>query len=116
MEWIERKTWMRKRWAMLVVAGILGVGILYSLFGEVGVLNTYKIYRTQKQLEEENARLREEIADLRKKVENLRSNPSAIEDIARKDLGLVRKKENVIVLERNKDADPHPPKGRTGAP
>jgi len=116
MEPRERKAWIRKRLPVLLAAGILGIGILYTLFGEVGVLNSYKIYRTQKQLEEENARLREEIADLRKKVEDLRSNPSVIEDIARKDLGLIRKKENVIVLERNKDADPHPPKGRTGAP
>ncbi|HBO70104.1 MAG TPA: hypothetical protein DD658_08255 [Deltaproteobacteria bacterium] len=116
MEPRERKAWIRRRLPVLLAAGILGIGILYTLFGEVGVLNSYKIYRTQKQLEEENARLREEIADLRKKVEDLRSNPSVIEDIARKDLGLIRKKENVIVLERNKDADPHPPKGRTGAP
>lgn len=116
MERLERKAWIRKRLPVLIMAGILGIGILYTLFGEVGVLNSYKIYRTQRQLEEENARLRQEIADLRKKVENLRSNPSAIEDIARRELGLIGKKENVIVLERNKDADPHPPKGRTGAP
>lgn len=101
---------------MLLAAVILGATILYSIFGEVGILNTYKIHETQKQLREENDRLRKEIAELRGQVEALRSNPSTIEEIARKELGLIGKKENVIVLERNRNADIPPTKGGTGSP
>jgi len=49
-------------------------------------------------------------------VQALRSNPSAIEEIARKELGLIGKKENVIVLERNRNEDIPPPKGGTDRP
>lgn len=114
MEGRERRT--GKSISLLLAAGILGATLLYLIFGEVGIVNTYKIRETQKQLVEENDRMRQEIADLRKQVEALRSNPSAIEEIARKELGLIGKKENVIVLERNKNADIPPPKGRTGSP
>lgn len=105
-----------KRIPLLLAAIILGAAVLYSIFGEIGIVNTYKIQNTHMQLVEKNERLRQEIATLHKQVEALRSNPSAIEEIARKELGLIGKKENVIVLERNKDADLPPPKGRTDRP
>lgn len=105
-----------KKAPFLLAAVILGAAILYSVFGEVGIVNTYKIHETQKQLEKENEQLRQEIAELRRQVEALRSNPSAIEEIARKELGLIGKKENVIVLERNKNAVIPSPKGRTDSP
>lgn len=104
------------RLPFLLAAVILCAAVLYSIFGEVGIVNTYKIHETQKQLEEENVRLRREVAELRKQVEALRSNPAVIEEIARKELGLIGKKENVIVLERNKNAHIPPPKGRTDSP
>ncbi len=105
-----------KHLPLLLTVIILGAAVLYSIFGEVGIVNTVKIRATQKQLEEENDRLRQEIAKLRKEVEALRSNPSAIEEIARKELGLIGKKENVIVLERNRNANVPSPKGGTGRP
>lgn len=105
-----------KRLPLVIAAVLLAATFLYSIFGEVGIVNTYKIYETKKQLEEENDRLRKEIAELRKQVENLRSNPQAIEEIARKELGLIGKEENVIVLERNKNVDIPPAKGRADSP
>jgi len=114
MEAPEHRT--RNRLPFLLAAAILAAAILYSIFGDVGIVNTYKIHEMQKQLEKENRGLRQEVAELRTQVEALRSNPSAIEEIARKELGLIGKKENVIVLERNKDADIPPPKSRPNHP
>lgn len=110
------KSGLVKKLPALGLGAVILLGALYSVFGDVGIVSTVKIHRTQSRLEEENARLREEIAQLRKEVENLRSNPSHIEGIARRELGLIGEKENVIVLERNKDADPHSPAGRAGGP
>lgn len=112
----EQESRSGKKIPLLLAAVILGAAVLYSIFGEIGIVNTYKIHNTQIQLEEENERLRQEIAMLHQQVEDLRSNPSAIEEIARKELGLIGKKENVIVLERNKNADLPPTKGRTDRP
>ncbi len=101
----------RKHWALLVVGTLAAVAILFSLFGEVGVVNTWRMDRSQRRLAEENARLREDIGRLRAEVDRLRTNRAYIEEIARKELGLIGRKENVIVLDRKPDApstDPPP--------
>jgi cell division protein FtsB len=74
--------------------------LLFSLFRETGIVGTWKLYRTHRQVLEENAKLREENRRLHEEVEQLRTNPSYIEEIARKELGLIGEKENVIVLDR----------------
>lgn len=97
----------------LLVAGVLGgAAVLFSIFGEVGILSSWRMDRSRRQLAEENARLREDIARLHAEVDRLRTNRAYIEEIARKELGLIGREERVIVLERNQDAPPrHPPPG-----
>ncbi|MGE5189662.1 MAG: FtsB family cell division protein [Gemmatimonadota bacterium] len=96
----------------VVVAGALvGTAVLVSLFGEVGILSTWRMDRSRDRIMEENAELRTDIARLRAEVDRLRTSPAHIEEIARKELGLIGKRENVIVLERDQDAptrDPGP--------
>lgn len=116
MDYAE-KTWVRRRWPVLVIGGMVLVAVLFSVFGEVGIVSTFNLKAKEKQLVAENARLREENEQLRKEVEKLRSNPSYIEEIARKELGLMGKKEIVIPLDRKKDApSPPAPGGKTGRP
>ena len=98
----------------LIVGIIAAAALLFSVFSEVGILSTWRMGRNQRQLAEENARLREDNARLRAEVDKLRTNPAYIEEIARKELGLIGKKENVIVLERKQDDPPrNPPPGGT---
>ncbi|NJD62268.1 MAG: septum formation initiator family protein [Deltaproteobacteria bacterium] len=108
---MEQATGIRLRRRLpLLIAGAVALGLLlFSLFREMGIVGTWKLYQTQKQTLEENARLRDENRRLRKEVENLKTNPSYIEDIARKELGLIGEKENVIVLDPKKDAAAVPP-------
>jgi len=113
----ENKPSPMKRWPVLVVGGMVLLAILYSLFGEVGIISTLDLRAKQKGLIAENSRLRAENEQLRGEVEKLRSNPSYIEEIARKELGLMGKKEIVIPLDRNKDAaSPTASGGKTGHP
>lgn len=97
---------IRKRLPLLIVGIIALAAVLFSVFSEVGLLSTWRMDRKQKQLSEENAGLREENAQLRAEIDRLRTNPAYIEEIARRELGLIGKQENVIVLERKKDAPP----------
>lgn len=69
----------------------------------MGIAETWKLFRTRERILTENRMLREENQRLQQEVEKLRTNPSVIEEIARKELGLVHKKENVIVLDRKKE-------------
>ena len=99
---------------LLVAGGIAVLLLLFSLFREMGIVGTWKLYRTHKQALEENVKLRDENRRLQEEVEKLRTNPSYIEEIARKELGLIGEKENVIVLDRKKDGPVSPP-GRKGS-
>lgn len=110
----EQKTWLKKGWPALVFGGLVLLAILYSVFGDVGVIGTLRLYGKEKQLIAENAKLREENEKLRQEVEKLRSNASYIEEIARRELGLMGKKEIVIPLERDKEggATPAPRSGK----
>ena len=107
----ERKPWLRKRWPVAVIGGMALLAFLYLVFGEVGVISTLNLRAKETQLIAENAKLREENALLRHEVEQLRSNPSYIEEIARRELGLMGKKEIVIPLDRKKDEVSRPLSG-----
>ena len=101
----------------LIAGGVAVLLLLFSLFREMGIVGTWKLYRTHRQVIEENTKLRDENRRLQQEVEKLRTNASYIEEIARKELGLIGEKENVIVLEQKKDAPAaSPAKKGTGRP
>ncbi len=113
----ERKPWLKNRWPFLVIGGVALLALLFSVFREVGIISTLNLYGKEKQLLAENTKLREENEQLRREVEKLRSNPSYIEEIARRELGLMGKKEIVIPLDRKSDAaSPPAPGSGTGRP
>lgn len=113
----ERLPWLKKRWPVLLVGGMVLISLLVTIFGEVGIIGTLNLYGKERQLVSENARLREENERLRQEVEKLRSNPSYIEEIARRELGLMGKKEIVIPLDRKQDAEsPSASRSATGRP
>jgi cell division protein FtsL len=108
---------LRRRLPLLIAGAVTLFLLLFSLFREMGIVGTWKLYRTREQVMEENVRLRDENRRLQQEVVNLKTNPSHIEDIARKELGLIGEKENVIVLDRKKDASALPPQRKgTGRP
>lgn len=104
----------KNRFPALAVWVLAAAALLFSVFSEVGILRTWRMGRNHKQLAEENVRLREDNARLRAEVDRLRTNPAYIEEIARKELGLIGRKENVIVLERTQEElARNPPPGGT---
>ena len=105
----EPESRWKPKHTLLVAGGFAVLLLLFSLFREMGIVGSWKLYRTHKQVLEENAKLRDENRRLLEEVENLKTNPSYIEEIARKELGLIGEKENVIVLDRKKDASDSPP-------
>lgn len=106
---IEPGSRWKARLPLLVAGGIAVALLLFSLFREMGIIGSWKLYRTHRQVLEENVKLRADNRRLQEEVEKLKTNPSYIEEIARKELGLIGEKENVIVLDRKKDAAASPP-------
>jgi cell division protein FtsB len=79
----------------LIIGGIV---FLDALVGEKGLLETVKKRQEFQVLEQSIQRARAENARLREEARRLRSDPTAIEDLARRELGLIRPGEHLFIL------------------
>ena len=87
--------------AVLLVASII---IVDGLVGERGLLAMMRARQQYDQLTGSIARQRAENARLRDQARRLREDPSAIEEIARRELGLIRPGERVFIVKDVKKA------------
>jgi cell division protein FtsB len=85
---------------LLFVAVVLFVD---ALVGEKGLTESMRARRHEAEQAAAVARLRQENTNLREQVRLLREDPSAIEAVAREQLGLIRQGEMLFIL---KDVNP----------
>lgn len=85
----------RPRPGLFLLLCFLGLLLFLSLFGDRSLLQIYQMWSVKAHLEQEIEDLKQENALLRQEVEALRRHPSRTEEIARRDLGLVRPGETV---------------------
>jgi cell division protein FtsB len=97
----------KRRLPLLIAGGLVIAAVFISLFRDMGVVDSWKLRRTERQLRSEVDQLRQENALLKRTVEDLRGNPAVIEQEARR-LGLIKEGENVIVVPQRQDARPQP--------
>ena len=86
---------------LLVFVGC--VLVLDALVGEKGLLEMLKKRQEYQALERSIFRARAENARLREEALRLRVDPATIEDLARRDLGLIKPGEKLFIV---KDVDP----------
>jgi cell division protein FtsB len=91
------------RWLVLFVASLI---VVDGLFGERGLLATLRARQEYEQLATALAQQRAENARLREEVRRLNEDPRAIEEVARRELGLIRPGEKVFII---KDVAPAKP-------
>jgi len=104
----------KRRLPLLIAAGLVVAAVFISLFRDMGVVDSWRLRKTERQLHGEVEKLRQENALLKRTVEDLRGNPAVIEQEARR-LGLIKEGENIIVVPPRQDARPNPPP-KSGAP
>ena len=92
-------------WILLAGVGIL---LVNSLVGENGYMATVQARREEAALMRAVASLRVENQRLQRERERLDSDPSAVEEAARRQLGMIRPGESVIVVQETPPA-PIPP-------
>ena len=97
-----RQPLRRKRLHLLLVF-VTMVLVIDALVGEKGLLETVRARKQHQQLTASIERLRAENATLREEARRLREDPSAIESLARQELGLIRPGEMLFIV---KDAPP----------
>jgi cell division protein FtsB len=91
----------RQRRSRLVRYLVVAVGcvlIIDALVGDRGFLAMLKARQQYRTLEASLARSRAENARLREQARELREDPQAIEDIARRELGLLRPGEKLFII------------------
>ena len=74
-----------------------------ALVGEKGLLETIKKRQEFQALEQSIRRARGENEQLREEARRLRSDPAAIEDLARRELGLIKPGEHLFILKDRPD-------------
>jgi cell division protein FtsB len=98
----------KRRIPLFIAAGLVVAALFISLFRDTGIVDSWRLRRTERQLRGEVEKLRQENALLKRTVEDLRSNPAVIEQEARR-LGLIKEGENVIVVPPRQGAGQQPP-------
>ena len=93
----------RRRIVQILVVLIASIIIVDGLVGDRGLLAMLRARQEYDQLAASVARQRAENARLREQARRLREDPSAIEEIARRELGLIRPGERVFIV---KDVPP----------
>lgn len=95
-----------RRVVHLLLIFVASVIVVDSLVGDRGLIAMLRARHEYDELSASIARQRSENARLRETVRRLREDPAAIEEIARRDLGLIRRGERVFIV---KDLPPPKP-------
>lgn len=84
-----------------IVAGVLALLLGAALFGDNGVLHLWQLRGEVESLHRDVQALEAENERLSRAITELRNDPSALERIAREELGLVRPGERVLRFPRS---------------
>jgi cell division protein FtsB len=95
-----------RRIVHLLLLFVASVIIVDGLVGERGLLAMFRARQEYDALSSSISRQRAENARLREQARRLREDPSAIEEIARRELGLIKPGERVFIV---KDVPPAKP-------
>ena len=85
---------------LLTILLLVSVMIFFTFFGDKGLLQVYRLRRELREIERVNVELRQENERLRGEIGNLRTNKKYIEELARRELGLVKKGEIVYQFDQ----------------
>ncbi len=89
----------RRRRAVQYALVIAGCVVLFQgLVGEKGLLTMLKARQQYRALEASLSALKSENASLREEARRLKEDPSAIEDLARRELGLIKPGEKLFFV------------------
>lgn len=95
----RRRRWVR--YGLLIVSGVL---MANALFGERGYLATLQARQQQQRLEAGLHALRLKNFDLAEDARRMKQEPQALEEAARRHLGLIRPGETLVTIKnRTKD-------------
>ena len=114
----QRRKRLRRAALVLTLAGLVVAGSVAALAGRGGYLDLHSKRRVARELRAEVARLKIEVGALQHTVEELQDDPTAMERVAREQLGHILPDEVDFLLPRSRSNDlfePRTPSGAAGA-
>jgi cell division protein FtsB len=94
-----------RRVAQALLLFVAAVIVVDALVGDQGLFAMLRAQRQAEELAATIARQRVENARLREEVQRLTEDPAAIEEVARRELGLIRPGEKVFIIKDLSPAD-----------
>jgi len=88
----------KSRFPLLILISFLILGFL-TFFGEKGILHLLHLQKELARIKETNTRIEEENQRLREEVRRLQHEKRYIEEIARKELGMVKEGEIIYLFD-----------------
>ena len=85
---------------LVTILLLVSVMIFFTFFGDKGLLQVYRLRRELREIERVDMGLRQENERLIGEIDNLRTNKKYIEELARRELGLVKKGEIVYQFDQ----------------
>lgn len=85
---------------LVTILLLASVMIFFTFFGDKGLLQVYRLRRELREIERVTMELRQENERLIGEIDNLRTNKKYIEELARRELGLVKKGEIVYQFDQ----------------
>jgi len=88
----------KKRFLLLILISFLILGFL-TFFGEKGVLHLFRLQKELGRIKEASVKMEEENQRLKEEVRRLQYEKRYIEEIARKELGMVKEEEMIYLFD-----------------
>jgi len=93
---------MKKKRVFIFGIALLLIFGAFTFLGEKGILNLLRLKKEVARIKEKNCRLEEENQKLKEEVKRLQNDKRYIEEIARKELGMVKEGEILYRFEDKK--------------
>ncbi len=88
----------KTRLILLIFIPVLTISF-FTFFGEKGILHLIRIKKELIRIEQENKRIEEENKKLSEEIRRLKNDKRYIEEIARKELGMIKEDEIIYLFD-----------------
>ncbi len=78
--------------------------LLFIVFGENGLTDLYKLKMEKDNLSKKSDELKKKNLSLYREIERLKNDPGYVEDVARKELGVIGKDDVIIKVKKKKSS------------
>lgn len=92
---------MKKSVLIISLLTVLATLLAFMVFGQRGFIQLRELQRELKTIEAQNRALMHDNRQLRVEIDRLKQDMAYIEEIARRELGLVKKNETVYHINKN---------------